>query len=175
MGDRAGGDYGMRPDQNLDDFERKIIDNVRDHGCQVNFVFDPDKEVPDFSYSIGFPETVKQPEVIVFGLRQDVMHFMVNEVLVRCRSGLKLADLTEIYGLLEGCRCIIRRVHPSTPLGQFFGWAMWFHRFSVDTELTDVVQIVWPGKLDGLFPWEEGCNELVIERQLPLYLPRGSM
>jgi hypothetical protein len=38
-----------------------------------------------------------------------------------------------------------------------------------------VVQIVWPGKLDGLFPWEEGCNELVIERQLPLYLPRGSM
>ena len=63
-------------------------------------VFDPDGKQPDFAYSIGFKETVSQPEAIIFGLPRDVMKAMINETLHQCRKGLALSDGAVIEGLL---------------------------------------------------------------------------
>lgn len=153
----------------LSAFEEKILSNVACHGCQVNFIFDPDGDDPSFSYSIGFPETVGQPEVIIFGLDRQVMHFMVNETLRICRMGFVLEDGVRIGGLLEGFECVAREVAPHNLVPDYFNSAMWFHRYQTGRDLERAVQIVWPGAVDGLFPWDAGSAQTVIDAQPALY------
>ncbi|WP_416463466.1 DUF4262 domain-containing protein [Sphingomonas sp. VDB2] len=157
-----------------DDFERGIIENVREHGCQVNMVFDPDGEQPNFAYSIGFKQTVDQPEVITFGLSGDMMKFMINQTLRECREGLVLTDGAVIEGLLEGHKCIARIVHPSQIAEEYVNSALWYHKARTGERLTDIVQIMWPGAVDGLFPWDDGCDAGVIALQPALYEERLS-
>ena len=154
----------------LDPDEQKVLNDVRDYGCQVEYVFDAEGDLPDFSYSIGFPVTLQQPEVIVFGLRREVMHFMVNEV---CRQAneeaLKIEDGLRISGLIEGFDCIAREVTDPAAIREHFGWAIWYHRSQRHVEMDRAFQIVWPGSQQGLYPWEEGCVRDVIEAQPALY------
>jgi hypothetical protein len=153
----------------LDKHEQQVIENVSQFGCQVQFVFDPEGNDPDFSYSIGFPSSVGQPEVIVYGLKLEVMHSMVNEMRRQCADGLLLSDWLRVNGLLEGFDCILRRVTDPEAIKKHFGWAIWYHRSQRGLEMDEVFQIVWPGALQGLFPWEEGCDEYVGSQQPPLW------
>jgi len=153
----------------LDAQEQRVVDNVRDHGCSVMYVFDEKGELPDFSYSIGFPVSVGQSEVIVFGLKREVMHFMINQVHRACAAGLTLAEGKEISGLLEGFDCVARRVTDTAAIREHFGWAIWFHETQVRKPMTEAYQLVWPGAVQGLFPWEDGCAADVIESQPALY------
>lgn len=146
-------------------FEQKIIANVREHGCHINYVFDPDGDMPAYAYSVGFHETVQQPEVIVFGLPRDVMQFMINETLRKCRAGFQLEDGVELHGLLEGHYCIASPVSPENITRDFFSSAMWFRRHVTGEELTKAFQIIWPGAEDGLFPWDDGCSDVVRDLQ----------
>ncbi len=154
------------------EFETGIIENVEKHGCQVNFIFDPDDVEPDFSYSIGFSKSVQQPEIIVFGLPKNLMHSLVNRTLEQCRNGLQLKDGAAIDGLLDGHQCIAKSVHPSQIIEHYFNSAIWFNRTQLDTQMTEAVQIVWPGAYNGKFPWDADCSEDVIEAQPALYEPR---
>ncbi len=151
------------------DYERKIIDNVAEYGCQVSHVFDPDQINPDFSYSIGFPETVAQPEVIIFGLSNTLMHSMINETLHQCREWLVLSDGVRISNLIEGFDCIAREVPEVNIEVEYFNSAMWFSRHSGHGNLQSAFQLVWPGAVNGLFPWEQGAAQEVIDAQPPLY------
>lgn len=147
-------------DRGLSDYERKIIANVREHGCHIAYVFDPDGDMPSYAYSVGFPETVQQPEVIVFGLSVDIMTFIINQTMRQCREGLLLEDGVELTGLLEGHRCIVCEVSQENITPDFFNSAMWFRR-KAGEEMREAFQIVWPGAEDGLFPWEDGCSDIV--------------
>jgi Domain of unknown function (DUF4262) len=162
----------MTPMEPLDDFESRIVANVERHGCHVNFVFDPDDETPDFAYSVGFPATIDQPDVIIFGLPQEVMHFAVNQTLRLCKEGLKLAEWAEIRGLLDGHSVIARSVHQSRIEPEYFNSAMWFYYHCFGHRMDRAFQLVWPGAVDGLLPWDTGCAAQVIELQPALYEPR---
>ena len=152
--------------------EQRVVDDVREFGCHVSFIFDPDGVVPNFCYSIGFPQSVAQPEVIVFGLRQELMHSMVNEVHRQCADGLRLSDGLRIGGLLEGYDCILRHVVDPVAIEEHLGWAIWYHRSQRKIELTEAFQIVWPGTQQGKFPWEVGCDPDVIAIQPAIYQSR---
>ncbi len=155
-----------------DEHEQQVFDNIAEHGCQVQFVFDPEGKMPDFSYSIGFPVSVRQPEVIVYGLRNEVMHSMVNNVRRKCSEGMVLEDWKTVSGLLEGFECVLRHVTDPAAIKEHFGWAIWYHRSQLGVEMTEAYQIVWPGAVDGLFPWDEGCAQRVIDLQTALYEAR---
>ena len=155
----------------LTDYEQAILDNVEQFGCQVTSVFTPDGVGPGFSYSIGFKKTVQQPEVIIFGLSSELMHSMINNLLEQCRQGLILNDGVSIDGLLSGFQCIARKVHPNQIETEYFNSSMWYHKRAFGSELVDAVQIVWPGAVDGKFPWEKGSSDYVQEMQPPLYQP----
>ena len=156
--------------ERLDAHERKILDNIRDHGCHVMSVFDSEGELPDFTYSIGFPATVGQPEVLVYGLPGELAKSMVNETLAQCRAGLELENGTRIDGLLEGFACIVREIPAERIDAEHFGAAMWFEHYRTGGTMTQAFQIVWPGALHGLFPWQPGAN--LDELQPALYEPR---
>lgn len=153
----------------LNEFEQRIVANVEKHGCHVMSVFDPNGELPEFTYSIGFPETVDQPEVIIFGLSSEIRHSMVNETLRLCREGLVLEDGKHVSGLLEGHDCVAREVPSDAIDPEHFGSAMWFDRHIGNSGLKRAFQLVWPGARDGLYPWDEGASQEVIDAQPALY------
>jgi hypothetical protein len=156
----------------LSEFEREIIANVDHSGCHINMVFDPEGEDPGFAYSVGFTKTAGQPEVIVFGLGNDLMGSMINGCLDQCNAGLQLTDGTSIDGLLLNHPCVAREVHPSWFIIDYFNSAMWFHTTQLKRPFGCAIQLVWPDATNGLFPWNEGCGELAIAYQPALYETR---
>ena len=151
------------------DFEARIITNVEQHGCSINVVSDPDGDAPAFAYSIGFPKSVGQPEVIVFGLSSDMMQYMINETRRQCaEEGLKLEDGTVIGGLLQGFHCILRPVPKDRIEVEYFNSAMWYRRAVMHEQMDGAFQIFWPGASDGLFPWDEGADPYVVRLQSQL-------
>ena len=166
VGLTANGD--ATPPPLLDAAERKVIDDVREHGCQVMRILG-DGDQPEFSYSIGLPVSVGQPEVIIFGLNPDLRHSMINDVRRLCADGLTLADGVRIGDLLEGFDCIARRITDRETIKAHFGWAIWYHRCLHGAEVSEAFQIVWPGAQDGQFPWEPNCHPDVIALQPALY------
>lgn len=162
----------MRDDR-LSRLEQQIIDNVEEFGCHITVVTPPDDLDEDegeerFAYSVGFPLTVDQPEVIVFGFSTELSAAVINGVLDMCREGLVLEDWKVIDGLLKGHRCMVREVEPDCLIPHYFNSAMWFAEHEGDL-MTRAMQIVWPGVDDGLFPWDKGCSQAVRDLQTPLY------
>ncbi|MEO0464258.1 MAG: DUF4262 domain-containing protein [Pseudomonadota bacterium] len=156
--------------EEFDEYERKVLDTIDKSGCYIPVVFDPDGEEPTFAYSVGFPHTVQQGEVIVFGLTTELLGSMINNTLRQCREdGLELAEGTKISGLLEGFDVIARGVHPSRIEREFLNSAIWHHMGRYGEPLSEVYQLVWPSSVTGLFPWEEGVAQDVIDAQPPLY------
>jgi len=153
----------------LSAFEQRIVADVEQYGCHVLHVFDPDGVEQNFSYSIGYPVSVAQPEVIVFGLDRKLMHSMINEVHRQCRDGLAMEDGLRVPDLLEGFDCALRAVRPDNIVAEYFGSAMWFHRTQTDHPMKGAFQIVWPGAVNGLFPWDAGVSQDVIDAQPALY------
>lgn len=156
---------------NSDDLE---LNNIEKYGCHIWSVFDPNDVEPEFSYSAGFTKTVQQGEVIIFGLRSDVRVYMINETLRQCRHDLKLKDGCSISGLIEGFDVIARAIPEKNITPEFFGTAIWYSRHEFESELHTAYQLVWPGALDGLYPWEEGCDPEVIVQQPALYQREAS-
>ena len=153
----------------LNSFEQEIIDNVNAHGCHVMGVFDPDGDEPDFSYSIGFWETVDQPEVVVFGLSLQIMRQMINEAHRQCRSDLHLCNGTVVEGLLEGHACVVRAVLPANLDTEYLSSAQWYHQYRTGSDLEQAIQLVWPSAATGLFPWDQDCEPRVRALQPALY------
>lgn len=159
----------MSEERTLSEYERELVSNVEQYGCQVTTVFDPDGIEPTFSYSVGVPKSVGQPDLIVFGLPSEISNWIVNETFRKCRSGLQLTDGLQIDGLLDGHQCVSRRVRDAWLKPDFFNSALWFHRNFGVGEWPGAFQIVWPGAQDGLFPWDDGCSQIVIDHQPALY------
>lgn len=154
----------------LNDMEKSIVDGVEKHGCFIMSVFDPDGIKPNFSYSIGFENTSGQPEVIVFSLPKDFRASMINELYRQiAEDSLDLKDGLRIKGLLVGHDCVARKVTSPEAIAAHFGSAIWFNRRYGSGEMTHIFQIVWPGAHEGLFPWESGCSQSVIDDQPALY------
>lgn len=154
----------------LTDYEVDILRNIDDFGCYAVSVFDPDGEQLPFTYSVGLPISVGQPDVIISGQSTKLMHFMVNEICRQCREEeLVLTNMGAIQGLIEGYDCIAREIPASNITSDYFNSAIWAHRHQFGRPMERAFQIVWPGVGQRMFPWDNGCDPAVIYNQLTLY------
>jgi hypothetical protein len=159
----------------VDEYEQEIIDNVAEHGWFCVAV-GSGEETPCFAYTVGFWETLKTPELIIFGLPMKLTHGMLWSAFRQIKSGKSsIEDGVRWSNLIEGFDCVSRPVHPTQIRREFFNSAMWYrrHRAGERCEIK-AYQLFWPGKCNGLFPWERGCADVVSESQPQLYLPRES-
>ncbi|MEO1028865.1 MAG: DUF4262 domain-containing protein [Pseudomonadota bacterium] len=155
----------------LNDYEIKLLANIKEHGWFSVGVFDKDGNEPDFRYSVGISKTHSAPELIVFGLPLDILHNMLWEMYRQIGDGNPLANGKRWTGLLEGFDCVSREIHPSNIVPDYFGSLLWYWT-NIEPGLDrKIFQIVWPGAQDGLFPWDEDCDQIVIDAQPPLWLP----
>ncbi|MBI1403480.1 MAG: DUF4262 domain-containing protein [Porphyrobacter sp.] len=168
MGNSAGG-AAVSTTETLDPEERKCLADIAEYGCHILAVWDKELKAIDFAYSVGFPVSVGQPEVLVYGLSRGIMHSMINEIRRQCAEGLVLSDGMRIHNLLEGHDCIARWCTDREAIKEHLGWALWYHRTQRGVDVEGFYQIVWPGAASGLFPWDEGVSQDVIDAQLALY------
>lgn len=168
MGNSTGGREQVT-DRPLTDYENRIVANVQEFGCEVVSVFDPKEVEPDFSYSIGFWETVQQPEVIILGLPSQMGKFAINETLRQCQSGLELFDWQRIEGLFEkfDVTCVARSVDPKRLVPEYFNSAIWYHDFRTGQPLSEAFQLVW--SYEGLYPWDKDAPTELLDDQPLLY------
>ena len=153
----------------LDSVDRKLLADIAAHGFQALHI-PTEGDEPAYTFSIGFTATLNAPEVVVFGLRRELMHNMLWETFRQLRAGKVLTDGQHWSGPLEGFDCIARPVHPSWNY-KYLGSAIWHARYRTGSDAVSAFQLFWPGAQQGLFPWEAGCDPFVIDQQPALYLP----
>ncbi|OYU73324.1 MAG: hypothetical protein CFE32_21255, partial [Alphaproteobacteria bacterium PA3] len=92
-----------------------------------------------------------------------------NEIRRQCAEGLELSAGLSIHDLLEGYDCIARWCSSREVIKEHLGWARWYHNTQRAVDVEGFYQIVWPGAVNGLFPWDEGVSQDVIDAQPALY------
>ena len=152
------------------DYEQKLFSVVEEHGWQFTFVFDPEGLTPDFGYSVGFTTSLSAPEFIIFGLPRELTHNMLWEIYRQIENGAFPVDGMRWQNLLEGFDCISRRATHEKLHSEYTASANWFWQEKGNAGNPEVYQIVWPGAQQGLFPWDDGCVQDVIDAQPRLWL-----
>jgi len=131
-----------------DSADRKLLADVREFGVHVVYV-PPDGGTPGWAFSIGLYRSYRSPEVIVFGLPQELSLVVVNELASGAATS-PLAAEQRVDGLLEGHACVLKPVH-AVWHRTFVGYATWYYR----RRPFPLLQCFWPDREHRL-PWETG-------------------
>lgn len=132
--------------------ERKALTDIDETGLHIVHV-PGDDDGPGFSYTIGLWHNFEQPEVIVFGLPEEVAHDLLNALADEASEDKKFRDGERHEGLLIHYPVRFVAV-PEDVHAQFLGLAQWAYQ----GEGFPCVQLVWPDK-QGRWPWEAGVRE----------------
>lgn len=152
----------------MTEMEEKIVSCVEQYGCFVMGVFDPEHEIPDFAYSIGFPMSLDQGDVIISGLELQMMKRILNDTYLLCRDGFELSDFARTDQLFSSFDCVVRSVAEGRLADEFFNSARWYSEQVAKLPFEQAFQLVWPDKA-GIFPWEDGFSEDLMGAQLELW------
>jgi hypothetical protein len=136
--------------------EAKVLEDIAEYGLHIVHVLEDDDDAEDaarFSYTVGLHHSLQHPEVIVFGLPEDVAHELLNLVADEISEGKQFAGGTRHEGLLEGYP--VRFVDIGVENHKdHVGLARWAY----EDEAFSVVQLVYPDQ-QGRWPWDEGIRD----------------
>lgn len=133
----------------LDAQETTVLGHIESHGWSVTNIREEHGR-PGWSFTIGLFENYGHPEVILFGLKAESRHRILNWIGENARDGKVFTAGNEHDWVLDGHNCFSREVHPNW-YGDLIGWAMWFYGGGSDFPM---VQCIWPSR-DGLYPWQD--------------------
>jgi hypothetical protein len=154
-------------DANLSEHEISVLQRREKHGWFVNKIAE-DSSGPGFAYSFGLYEEFSHPEIIIFGLPEETMHRLINDVGSRVRSGAKFSAGDRSSDLLKGYTCAFGTVSP-LQYRKICTCAVWFY----GNNSFPALQLFWPDKQNQL-PWEAGFSEQLRDRQPDLSEPPSS-
>lgn len=148
----------MTPEQRIDltraddEPERRAIEDVTKFGIHILQVFNEDLSTPCFSYTVGLWHTHRHPEVILFGLKDDLCRSVLNDLNREIGKGRSFAAGSSAEQVLEGFRVYFETV-PSEQYREYLGWNRWFY----GGDEFEAVQMIWPNTL-GVFPWQKEAS-----------------
>jgi hypothetical protein len=125
----------------------KLSEDIRNYGWHVIKVL-AEGEEPPFGYSIGLVETFGHPEIIIVGLKLDLIHSLINSIGEFVRGGLKYTAGSFNSDILDGYDCYLTSVSDAH-YDNFFGTAQGYYR----NNNFPVLQCIYP-TTKGVFPWE---------------------
>jgi hypothetical protein len=144
--------------------ERKILEDIEEHGVHIVHVPEGDKG-PGFSSTVGLWHTFEQPEVIVFGMPPEVAHELLDAIADEANDAQTFVAGSQHEGLLQHYPVRFLAV-PMAVHGEYFRSARWAYEGSE----FPAVQLVWPDK-QGRWPWDDGVRQVFRECQ-PLLAKR---
>ncbi len=141
--------------------------DVAEHGWHVIKVFSDGDTGPPFAYTIGLETSFRHPEIIVFGLNDDLdfMHRVLNGIGARVERGERFAHGDRKRGILPGYVCPFARV-PKSAYAEHLGRAIQYHRGTRFRAL----QCIWPDPKKRL-PWDPKVMPPILRRQPVLARP----
>lgn len=132
--------------------EKKVLQDVLEEGVHIVHVPRSD-DGPAFSATIGLWFHFEQPEVMVFGMPEEVAEDLLNEVADAADEGKRFKHGEEHKKLLIGYTVRFLDV-PNEKVGGYLGTAQWAY----DGKEFPVLQLVWPDKQQR-WPWQEGVRD----------------
>lgn len=131
--------------------EQKLLDDIAKYGWHcVNILAERD-EGP-YSFTVGLFHTQRHPELLIYGLKNDVAHQILSNAVEELRQKrLNLGALND--ELLDGYACCFIEV-PAAAYYEHVGFARWYY----GGDEFPLYQIVWPSR-DRKFPWQPGASE----------------
>ena len=129
----------------------RTFSDVAEFGWHVLNVFETD-DTPGWAFSIGLYKTFNHPEIIVFGLNDDLMHSVINYIGEEVREGKSFREDGLYPDLIEAYSCTFKSVNQIW-YQPFLGYANWFYQ----DHAYPVLQCIWPDK-NTRFPWESEFN-----------------
>jgi hypothetical protein len=131
----------------LEPAARKLLDDVAEYGVHIVHVPRDDGR-PGYSFSVGLWHSFGQPEVVVFGLPNEVAHELLNLVADEADDGRRFLGDSRCDGLLHGYPVHFVDV-PRRCYHDYLGLASWAY----ESDEFPAVQLVWPDK-QGRWPWD---------------------
>lgn len=139
------------PLDRLDHSERNFVSKVREFGWFSTHVF-PEDGQPGFSFSTGFWVNTGYPELILFGLKRETMHDILDAVHRDLKAGMRPPigvanpDLCTLPTMLFP----VDKAH----YAEHLGWSSWFY----GNDDFPCLQLVWSDRA-GLFPGQPGFDD----------------
>jgi hypothetical protein len=152
---------------------RDVDKRIAKHGWTATYVGDY-ATAPTWAYSIGFQQTLGQPEIVVFDVPKEVANGIFWTTYEELKAGtLVLEDGARWHAEDEEKPLVWRKVH-QTQIESRVGWFTLANvrRLAQTGVMFDVeaYQLVLSDEA-GKLPWEDGYNERLRPSQPALYLP----
>ncbi|CAM4113771.1 MULTISPECIES: DUF4262 domain-containing protein [Flavobacterium] len=133
--------------------KERIVNDIKEYDCHLALL-ESDGYLPAFVYTIGLYEKFQHPEIIIFGLKTDVMAHLLNGLRDEIRKGKNYQPNQTYSGLLEGYEIQFLEVKREN-YPDYLGYAGWYYKKTFDFP---VLQMIWPDK-ENKWPWETEFNE----------------
>lgn len=132
----------------LSNTDQKILNDIEEYGWHAVKV--PEDEVgPGFGYSVGLYKSFGHPEIIIIGLKLDLIHSIINLIGEDIRSG-KVFHTGQYYsGLIQGFECCFTSVEKKH-YDDYVRYAKWCYK-GTDFPIN---QCVYP-TVKGVYPWQD--------------------
>lgn len=144
--------------QNLSEGDKKLLSDVESHGWHVIKVLE-DETGPRFGYSVGLYHSFSHPEILIIGLKLELIHSIINEIGERIRKGEEFMQGKYYSGLIEGFNCYFLKVNNKF-YKEYVGYNLWYY----ENSSFPLLQCVYP-TVKGIYPWEPGWPESIITLQ----------
>lgn len=160
----------VKPDRAQDESERKTIKDILRVGVHVLHIFDPKGESSEFSYSVGLWHSHKHPEFLIYGLKSDLRHAVINYLNAEIKLGRSFRNGLSAERVLPGFTVYFQAL-PINEYRTHLGMARWFY----GGDEFPAVQMLWPTTA-GIYPWDSDasnslrCTQPVLT-ELPEPLP----
>lgn len=141
-----------QPSDDLSPAEKKVLQDVFEEGVHIVHV-PPTDGGPCFAATIGLWFHFEQPEVIVFGMPEEVAEDLLNAIADAADDGQRFAPGDRPKDLLVGYSVQFLEV-PAERVAEYLGTAQWAY----DGSEFPVVQLVWPDKQQR-WPWDDDVRE----------------
>lgn len=146
--------------------KKLILDTIKKYGHFIALL-EPDASVPGFAYTVGLYKKYKHPEIICFGLDNELMMNLLNQAGDMIKGGFSFEAGKFYKEFLDGYEVQFLEVDKDY-YSDYAGYAAWYNDNKQDFPM---LQLVWPDS-NHKFPWEEDFNQNLKFRQ-PM-LDRGS-
>lgn len=132
--------------------------NIEKYGLQVIMV-SATNYCPSFAYSIGLTQTYKHPEIICFGLPDELGHAIINDIASMIQNGDSI-DTKKIYtNIFKDSRAAFLKVDKRN-IDDYFGAALNYY----GDKHFEAMQLVWTDRND-ILPWEDNFEEEFLYKQ----------
>lgn len=140
------------PKSALDADERRFVEQIREKGWFHTGVT-ADDEGPGFSYTTGLWVNQGFPEILVFALRQETAHAVLQGIYEDIAAGKPPAVGAVTDTIFKNAPALLLPIAKSH-YADYLGWSRWFY----GNDNFPCLQLFWPDKA-GLLPGQPGADE----------------